>query len=314
MNFDIDKHTILLTLQGSRAYGTFTPESDYDYKGVAIPPKEYFHGFSSVFEQKEESVAKGHPHDKVIYDLRKFMHLASLANPNILDVLFASDSDRVSVNRWGEMLLAERNLFLSKKVRHSFAGYAHSQLVRLKNHRAWLLNPLTSKPLRSEFGLPEVGNKVVSSSIMGAFEELKSDGYSFGGEVMVAIAKEKQYATALQHWNQYENWKKTRNPVRAAMEAKYGFDGKFGLHLIRLLRMCVEILEGKGVIVKRPDAQDLLDIRNGVWSYDQLMEEADKLEKRAEELYVTSTLPHHPDMKRLDALCVEIVESFLSAQ
>jgi len=39
-----------------------------------------------------------------------------------------------------------------------------------------------------------------------------------------------------------------------------------------------------------------------------------KVEKRAEELYVTSTLPHHPDMKRLDALCVEIVESFLSAQ
>ena len=146
---------------------------------------------------------------------------------------------------------------------------------------------------------------------MGAFEELKADGYSFGGEVMAAITKEKQYATALQHWTQYENWKNTRNPVRAAMEAKYGFDGKFGLHLIRLGRMCVEILEGKGVIVKRPDAADLLAIRNGSWTYDQLMEEADRLEKRAEELYTVSTLPHHPDMKKLDALCVEIVESFL---
>lgn len=312
MNFDIDKHTILEVLHGSRAYGTFTPESDYDYKGVAIPPKEYFYGFSSVFEQKEEMVAKGHPHDKVIYDLRKFMNLASLANPNILDVLFANDADRVSVNKWGEMLLAERDSFLSKKVRHSFAGYAHQQLSRLKSHRAWILNPPKSKPLRVDFGLPEAGNKVVSSSIVGAFETLKADGYSFGGEVMSAIIKEKQYATALQHWTQYENWKKTRNPVRAAMEAKFSFDGKFALHLIRLGRMCVEILEGKGVIVKRPDAEELLSIRNGAWTYDQLMGEADQLEKRAEELYTVSTLPHHPDMKKLDALCVEIVESFLS--
>ena len=44
MNFDIEEHPILKVLSGSHAYGLATPTSDFDYRGIAIPPIEYFHG------------------------------------------------------------------------------------------------------------------------------------------------------------------------------------------------------------------------------------------------------------------------------
>jgi len=313
MQFDIEPHTIFLTLHGSQAYGTSTPTSDVDYKGVAIPPKSYFMGYAFVFEQKEELVSKGHPHDKVIFDIRKFIKLAADCNPNIIEVLHTDPADHQKVTRWSEMLMENKDLFLSKKAKFTFSGYAHAQLKRIKTHRSWLLSPPENKPSRSDYGLPEDGNKVVSGTTMGAFDELSSSGYQFGSEVMQVIQKEKQYASALQYWKQYNNWKKNRNPARAELEAKYGYDTKHGMHLVRLMRMCVEILEGKGVLVKRPDAEELLSIRRGEWEYERLMEEADRLEAKAEELYTTSSLPHHSPVNKLDALCIRIVEDFLGS-
>lgn len=54
MDFDLKKHTVLLVVAGSRAYGTFTPTSDVDVKGVAIPPEEYRLGYLHRFEQADK--------------------------------------------------------------------------------------------------------------------------------------------------------------------------------------------------------------------------------------------------------------------
>ena len=310
MQFDVDKHTIFLSRSGSLAYGTNIKGSDEDFKGVCVPPKDFVVGPFFSFEQKEELVSKGHPADRVIFSLSKFMKLASECNPNIIELLFTETEDWVVCTDIGLELVENRNLFLSKKAKWRFMGYAHAQLKRIKGHRSWLLNPPKGKPSRADYGLPEVGNKVISGSTMGAVDELKSQGYEFGGEVMTAIASEKRYATALQHWKQYENWKKTRNESRAALEAKFGYDTKHGMHLIRLMRMCEEILSGKGVITRRPDAEELVAIRLGSKSYDELIEEAEQLQARCEKLFETTTLPNAPDPKKLNDLCIELHEDF----
>lgn len=86
---------------------------------------------------------------------------------------------------------------------------------------------------------------------------------------------------------------------------------KHGLHLIRLLRMCKEIIESGKVLVKRPDAKELLEIRNGLWSYDKLLLEAEKLEKEIESAFITSSLPNVANKQKLDDLCVNLVEQSL---
>jgi hypothetical protein len=70
-----------------------------------------------------------------------------------------------------------------------------------------------------------------------------------------------------------------------------------------------EVLEKGEVIVKRPDADELLAIRNGAWTYEKLITWAEEQEHLMDDLYRTSTaVPKEPNRKALDALCVEVME------
>lgn len=134
-----------------------------------------------------------------------------------------------------------------------------------------------------------------------------------GDNLIEIMQKERQYSAAKREWDQYQNWKKTRNPMRAALEEKYGYDTKHVYHLVRLIRMCREVLLTGKVIVKRPDREELLAIRNGAWSYEQLMNFAETEEIELNKLYITSTtLPKTPNKAQLDKLLIELVEKSLS--
>lgn len=303
-SFDIDKHTILLVLHGSRAYGTAIATSDRDLRGVAVPPRDHFFGFAHQFEQSECKEP-----DMVVYDIRKFFRMAADCNPNVIEILFADTV--VTARPEAERLLAGRELFLSKKARHTFAGYAHAQLKRIRGHRAWLLDPPKAPPSREDFGL-RADRKEFNDSVRGAMEELASEGHEFSAEVMRILDAEKRYAVALKQWQQYQRWQRERNPARAELEAKHGYDAKHAMHLVRLLRMCEEILDGRGVLVRRPDAEELREIRQGAWSYDRLIGWAEAQDAKCAALYETSSLPHSPDRETLDRLCVEVVGAALA--
>ena len=40
---------------------------------------------------------------------------------------------------------------MSKKVKHTYSGYAFAQIKKIETHRKWLLNPPQSKPIPSDF-------------------------------------------------------------------------------------------------------------------------------------------------------------------
>lgn len=314
MHFDVEKRTIFLTRHGSHAYGLNVPTSDEDFKGICVKPKECYFGFTRTFEQHEHMGSKSDGVDKVIYSLDKFARLAADCNPNIIEVLHVSDSSVLLCDEFGEELRAVRNEFLSKKAKFTFSGYAHAQLNRIKTHRSWLLNPPKQAPSRKDFHLSETTK--VSQSELGAFEAAVRDGIEIElpKDVLTLLTREKQYQAAKTHYDQYLNWAKTRNPVRAELEAKYGYDTKHGMHLLRLLRMAKEILTDHVVYVdrrERGDRDELLDVRFGNRSYDSLVEEAERLEAECEELYKTSTLRKEPDRVRLDNLVVDMTERYL---
>lgn len=62
-------------------------------------------------------------------------------------------------------------------------------------------------------------------------------------------------------------------------------NSKHASHLVRLMRMGKEILLTGKVTVKRPDAEELLFIKNGGWSYERVVEYAETLQRELDEEY-----------------------------
>lgn len=305
------ERTIFLTVYGSKAYGLDTPESDTDLRGICIPPKEYFLGYDKSFEQAEK---KGDP-DCVVYGITKFFRLAAVGNPSIIEQLFVDDADIQHITYSGERIKMNRKLFLSKKIKHTFGGYAYSQLQRIKAHRRWLLNEhLMHQPSREEYGLPE--HSLISADVRGAMAKLSEVKISFSDNVLELLKKENEYLAACGEWRNYKTWKETRNAKRAATERILGFDGKFASQLVRLLMMCKEILATGEVVVKRPpaDRELLVGLKTAQtnWRYENLMAYVDATMLEIEALYETTKLPHAPDHVRLNRILVDIVEDYIN--
>jgi len=342
----IPERTVFLCTHGSHAYGTSLPTSDHDYRGVAIAPREYYLGGLHRFDQ----VVCNAP-DLTIFCLKKFVSLASQCNPNVIEILFVDDSDRLQNSKAGERLLEIRDMFLTRRIKHTFSGYATSQLKRIDSHYRWLKSPPKAPPTRAEFGLPErslvpkdqleaaeaaVRQKLDSWSVdfldqiqrdlreailqkmSSHLAELEAASKTelwegaartlgFSDNFIHLLDMERRYTSKRREWESYQTWKATRNEARAALEASHGFDTKHAMHLVRLMRMCREILETGKVIVKRPDAEELLSIRAGAWSYEQLTEWARTEDAKLEEIAKTSKLPKAPNVEAIDSVCVDII-------
>jgi predicted nucleotidyltransferase len=169
---------IFETVVGSRAYGTNLDESaDYDRAGVMIPGESYFYGLEK-FEQ-----FMGFPEkDRVIYDIRKAVKLISDGNPNMMDLLWTPERCLVTMTKYWKKMIDNRDLFVSKRCRHTFSGYAVAQLLRIKVARRFLLNPPKIKPTRELFGLPP-------TSIFPT-AQLKAIIYSAIGDFLIPEDKE----------------------------------------------------------------------------------------------------------------------------
>ena len=82
---------LYLTLSGSRVYGTHTPESDYDYRGVFANEVTDVLGLTPLGHSKGNKNSRSHPMEDIsLHGLHKFVMLAMNASPNILELLFNS--------------------------------------------------------------------------------------------------------------------------------------------------------------------------------------------------------------------------------
>jgi len=132
-------------------------------------------------------------------------------------------------------------------------------------------------------------------------------------EFMALLTKTQQYRQELSYWNNYQSWKKNRNPARAKLEAKIGYDTKNLAHCIRLLRTGNEILLTGELNVHRGgiDAKQLLEIREGKVPYDIVTGLADELFKELDNSYEHSKLPHSANFKEIDEMTIFLVEMAL---
>jgi len=187
---------IFKTIVGSQAYGTNTASSDVDYKGVFVQnPLEIL-----TFNYKEQiEVSK----DEMYFEVRRFLQLLQSANPTMLELLYMPQECVITQEKEFDLIIAQRERFLTKKCFQSFAGYASAQIKKAKGldkkmnwekqkverktplHFCYVIEGVRSKALLSEFSMEELKQAGLShiqngTGLFGMFLD-KKDVFQFKG-------------------------------------------------------------------------------------------------------------------------------------
>jgi predicted nucleotidyltransferase len=270
------------------------------------------------------------------------MKLCVDCNPNIVETLWIDESDVIETSPAYYFLRQHRHEFLSSKIAFTTSGYALAQLKRIKGHNKWINNPQPVEPPRQIDFVSLVQNFLTKKMFKINMEEYRSGyrlipyGHDIYGLVKdwsdrrtysddftlntvyepdlndelvpLAIVKfnKEEYKQAKEKHAQYWTWKNNRNEARSELEEQFGYDTKHAMHLVRLLRMGKEALEEGVLKVKRPDAEELLAIRNGAWTYEECVEYAEEMDWMIREsLYQKTDLQKRPNLQRVAELLME---------
>lgn len=327
----IENGLIFKTITGSNAYGTNREGSDLDTRGIFIAPPEVI---ISPFEAIEQ--IRYDDKDEVIYEITKFLNLLIVQNPNILELLWVREDFIQFSSPLYEELRSYREELLTKATKFTFSEYAYSQLNRIKGHNKWINNPQSDKPPVGKDFLSVMFSKENTTNI----NYNDYEAYLVGDHVYALFKKDNPKSTLInrigninnqlpkygkkdypdilvkynfheheikaKNWKDYWTWKNNRNEARSALEEQHGYDTKHAMHLIRLLRMGKEILQDGVVNVYREDRKDLLDIRNGKYSYEEIIEMAEKIKSDMDTLYTTTTLKENVNKDFITDLLVDI--------
>jgi hypothetical protein len=119
------------------------------------------------------------------------------------------------------------------------------------------------------------------------------------------------YMQHCKDYKSYETWLEQRNEQRWVDVESHGqkIDGKNMMHCRRLMDMAREIAQGKGIVVRRPNAQELIDIRQGKVDLQTLIEHVESEIVEVDNLFKNSTLPDKLDIKFVEKLLIEIRKS-----
>ena len=97
------------------------------------------------------------------------------------------------------------------------------------------------------------------------------------------------------------------NPKRAESIVKYGYDVKFGYHLVRLVLECEQILT-KGDLDLGRDAAIYNAIRNGEWTFNRLYDWFTTKEQSLEQQLAKAVVPHSVDWQQIKQLLLDCLE------
>jgi predicted nucleotidyltransferase len=276
---------VIICYRGSHAHGTFVPSEDesgvddVDLMGICIPTLDYYFGTKSW----EGSDFWVNSYDVVTYSFSKFINLLQKGNPNCVGILWTRPEHIFYINKLGKKLVEYRNLFLGKEtVVKSFKGYATSQMHKMTH--------FYNQSYYDE--LNKMSDQLVVLGLHG------KEHNEVPMEHRELVARHNKLKKKL-----YQGY---MGEKRRKLVDKFGYDCKNASHLLRLLTMCVELLDTGEINVYRVhDAQTFIDVKKGKWTLDEVSQRAEELFAEIREKYDSSPLPDHPDYDRLNSLVTE---------
>lgn len=129
-------------VRGSTLYNTNIETSDVDYGGVFILPNESLLGLPDFYQDQ----VSDEKHDTTYYEFNRWVELLIKANPNALESLYVP-KDKVigEIHPAVQLIIDNRDLFLTKECFKSLSGYAYAQIQKCRGLNKKCVQPVMEK-------------------------------------------------------------------------------------------------------------------------------------------------------------------------
>ncbi|MCD2425332.1 nucleotidyltransferase domain-containing protein [Niabella pedocola] len=334
-------------ISGSKAYGLDTPASDTDIKGVFVLPRDWYYSMDYVpqvsnetndivyYELKRfiELLSRNNPN---ILELLATPGDCILLRDSLMDLIKPSDflsrlCEQTFANyAWSQIKkacgLEKKIVSPMSKDRKSpmdfcyvYDGNSSLPLNGFLQQRSLLQESmglaalphfrdcyqLYHSPQHEYAGVlrKEDSNDICTSHI-------RKDAVPIG----VLYFNKDGYTVYCKKHREYWDWVAQRNETRFEGTMRHGknYDSKNMMHVFRLLKMAEEIVTDNRVNVRRTDRSLLLQIKEGIYAYDELVAKAGTIIQRLKLLYQESHLPDAPDPHVVNKLLVRLRSAYYS--
>lgn len=308
---------VVKMLFGSHLYGTNTPGSDIDYKGIFLPSRREIllgrvpNNFNSNTKEGSDAKNTSADIDTELYSLRYFLKLACEGQTVALDMLHAPDDMIVEKSPIWDEIVSRRTIFYTKNL-NAFVGYARKQAAKygIKGSRLSaaksVIDILSAAP--SEARLSDVWGNLPVGEHLGPAGRSPSgiDQYQVCGKILQATQGVGYTLGILNKF--YDDY-----GHRAKLaEKNSGIDWKAVSHAVRAALQVRELLTRGTITFPLPEAETVMAIKTG--SMDYITEVAPLLERlmsENERLSAESDLPEVVDRKYWDNFLISVIERYV---
>lgn len=348
---DLKNKNLLLfeAISGSRAFGLATENSDTDIRGVYYLPKEDFFGLNYIPQISNETndityyeigrfvelLQKNNPNILEILaspeDCIQYKHplmdllktedfLSKLCKDTFAGyavsqikkakglnkkILNPIDKERKSILDFCFILEGQGSVPLKKWLDEDGLSHENCGLISIDHTKGMFALFYDESGTLGYKGIihNEEANQVSVSSVP---KDEKPTAYLF--------CNLDAYSVYCKEYREYWKWVAERNEDRYNVNQTHGqnYDSKNMMHTIRLLQSCEQIFKTRSLTIRVENRDELLDIKAGNQSYENVMEKAENLIQSIENHYSTSTLPDAPDLEKTTKTLVRIREKLYS--
>lgn len=308
--------TIVKMIFGSHLYGTDSPSSDKDYKGIFMPSREEVllgkipKSLSKSTKTSGDAKNSADDVDEEMYSLHYFIHLACEGETVALDMLHATDEMIIEASdTWCDMVRL-RDLFYTKSCK-AFVGYARRQAAKygVKGSRladAKLLYDFLST-YDEDDKLKEIWQILPETENISRDNNVSPRIYNVCGRMIQDTVKIGYARGCISAFiNSYGE------RARLAAENK-GVDWKAVSHAFRAAYQMRSIFKNYTIIFPLPEREFLRDVKYGKYEYSRVAPMLDELIDEVEELSRNSSLPEKVDRRFWNEFVMEETWTSLAA-
>lgn len=302
---------------GSHLFGTNTPNSDLDFKGVfkadlrdIVLNRAASHKIENTNKTDERNTKDDT--DIEYKELRTFLNEAMSGQTYALDMLFAPANMILERSEVWDQIIANRSKLLSKNLK-PFVGYCLAQARKygLKGDRLRIVEQMLDvlSPYLVEHSgkfLDQLPGKLVFPE--SEYVTVTDTVHPNGGKVKYLQVLDKKFDFKMKVKDVYASLKDTYDQAGArahAAKASNGVDFKALSHSYRCIFELEELVTTGKITFPLLQLQRVLDVKLGKVSYEEMNEELPAIIERV--LAIDSpVLPENPDRKFWDKFILDV--------